>query len=128
MMIPRRINKRNKGALPLVQRLGRALTSQSEVLDSATYSKGFRKGKTYAEVEAIYLESKGICAICGAPKAIAKNHALDHDHKTGELRGVLCSLCNTGLGMFQDNIRYLRNAIQYLRHYQDKATTKEQTG
>ena len=55
----------------------------------------------------------GRCAICkvGAPSDI------DHDHKTNQLRGVLCLKCNVGLGMFEDNMDYLVSAIEYLEYY-----------
>lgn len=42
--------------------------------------------------------------------------AVDHCHKTGKVRGLLCSSCNQGLGMFKDNIEYLREAIEYLKN------------
>lgn len=55
------------------------------------------------------------CPICkgnlnsGHPKL-----AIDHDHKTGKVRGVLHTMCNTALGEFYDNISYLESAIAYL--------------
>lgn len=39
---------------------------------------------------------------------------VDHCHKSGDVRGVLCKLCNTGLGQFKDNVALLKSAIQYL--------------
>ena len=39
---------------------------------------------------------------------------MDHCHKTKKIRGLLCHTCNSGLGMFKDNIEYLKNAIKYL--------------
>jgi len=40
--------------------------------------------------------------------------SVDHCHKTGNVRGLLCSSCNNGLGFFKDNIELLNNAINYL--------------
>jgi hypothetical protein len=40
---------------------------------------------------------------------------VDHDHETNKIRGLLCSRCNTGLGLFFDNISNLENAILYLK-------------
>jgi ssDNA-binding Zn-finger/Zn-ribbon topoisomerase 1 len=51
-----------------------------------------------------------VCAICGSDR----NLVIDHDHKTGIIRGVLCHPCNTGLGKLGDSIEGLRRAIAYL--------------
>jgi hypothetical protein len=57
----------------------------------------------------------GNCEVCG--KYAEKNGkalSVDHCHSNGHVRGVLCDKCNTGLGMFEDNINYMKNAIKYL--------------
>lgn len=51
------------------------------------------------------------CAIC---RKKAKLH-VDHNHRTGEPRGLLCFRCNTALGSFDDNVEILRSAIEYLK-------------
>lgn len=53
------------------------------------------------------------CAICGA-KPKARRLAVDHDHKSGKIRGLLCMFCNTGLGKFRDSPELLERAIVYL--------------
>ena len=53
------------------------------------------------------------CAICGA-KPKGRRLAVDHDHKTGKVRGLLCMFCNTGLGKFRDDPKLLKKAIGYL--------------
>ena len=63
------------------------------------------------------LVSKG-CQLCGAPTA-AKFH-LDHCHTTGKFRGLLCSKCNNGLGMFGDSLDGLYKAIEYLKEAEQK--------
>ncbi len=54
----------------------------------------------------------GVCYIC-EEKPEGYLH-VDHNHKTGEVRGLLCKSCNHGLGNFRDNIAFLKNAIKYL--------------
>lgn len=60
----------------------------------------------------------GRCAICGGmdPGGGFKNFSVDHDHITGQLRGLLCVSCNRGLGLFHDDPVRLESAIQYLRN------------
>ena len=50
------------------------------------------------------------CQICGS----FENLHMDHNHKTGEFRGILCKDCNTGLGFFRDKINLLLEAAAYL--------------
>jgi hypothetical protein len=58
---------------------------------------------------------QGCCAICGAHQTkLSKALAVDHDHETGEIRGLLCSGCNFILGHAKDDIGVLANAIKYL--------------
>lgn len=75
-------------------------------------------GITYGDVEAQLEAQGGVCAICGSsePNARWDSFAVDHDHETGELRGLLCGKCNTGIGQFNDDISRLRSAIAYLQH------------
>jgi hypothetical protein len=69
----------------------------------------------------------GVCAICGKPETsvhqsgAVRRLAIDHNHETGQVRGLLCMDCNTFLGRTGDNIATLKKAIQYLKKY-DKAT------
>lgn len=62
------------------------------------------------------------CAICGVDEIEQnRNLCVDHNHKTGKVRDLLCSPCNTGLGMFKENIDTLIQAISYLnKHREDK--------
>lgn len=63
-----------------------------------------------------------VCAICKKPEtAKHKNKirelAVDHDHKTGKIRQLLCHQCNSGLGNFKDDINLLYTAIKYLEKH-----------
>lgn len=74
------------------------------------------------EFYAYWIVQKGLCAICETPLQPTKpgqgqslsSFTVDHSHRTGKVRGLLCSRCNKGLGFFQDNIKFLENAKEYL--------------
>jgi len=60
---------------------------------------------------------EGNCAVCFKPLADMNRRAnVDHDHETGEVRGILCTKCNTGIGHLGDNIEGLERALYYLKH------------
>lgn len=75
---------------------------------------------TEAEYENLKTAYNHRCAICKSEGfLIGKNNhteklAVDHDHSTGEVRGILCHNCNRGLGLFKDNVNFLQQAIKYL--------------
>ena len=63
------------------------------------------------------------CKICNNPEARVVNGktsrlAVDHCHKTGKVRGLLCWACNTSIGRFKDSIEILESAISYIRESQ----------
>lgn len=67
------------------------------------------------EYERLLHKQGGSCAICDTT-LFGKKLAVDHDHETGAIRGLLCGNCNRGLGMFKDNPLYLKQAIKYLKY------------
>ncbi|MEY9835338.1 endonuclease VII domain-containing protein [Streptacidiphilus sp. EB103A] len=69
-----------------------------------------RYGLTSAEVTAMIKAQMGVCAICLTP---GPEH-VDHDHKTGRVRAILCFNCNGGLGQFKDRPDLLRRGADYL--------------
>lgn len=59
----------------------------------------------------------GKCAICGSTTSQSNKRPafhVDHCHKTGKIRGLLCVLCNQGLGNFRDNAENLQKAAKYI--------------
>lgn len=71
-------------------------------------------GITVEEFDAMKEEQGGVCKICGGEANGRGELHIDHCHDTGKVRGLLCSDCNTGLGLFRDNVELMRNAIEYL--------------
>ena len=73
-------------------------------------------GWTPENYEEAYIKQDGRCAICGCKLNSSRytRFAGDHDHKTGKLRGLLCTNCNTALGLFKDSIERLESAKKYL--------------
>src|SRR6266576_6499289 len=75
-----------------------------------------------AEYAKLHKQQGGRCAICHRLPHECGNKALsvDHSHTTEKVRGLLCSSCNTGLGMFADDVTRLKDAIVYLEEYKVK--------
>ena len=66
------------------------------------------------------------CKICGIHlESSGYTTHMDHDHKTGKLRDILCTNCNRGLGHFHDNTEILMEAIKYLQSHTDNGNQKE---
>ena len=78
------------------------------------YSKRLKHlGVNYELYMQMFAEQQGTCKICKKPQH-GKKLAVDHCHRTGKIRGLLCEKCNQGLGMFKDNEQLLIEAIRYL--------------
>jgi hypothetical protein len=68
--------------------------------------------------QAMYDAQEGRCQICGKHQAeMKKAMCVDHDHKTGQVRGLLCTPCNTVIGMAHDDPKVLQKAILYLKRH-----------
>lgn len=67
------------------------------------------------EYERLLAEQHGRCAICDRePVEGERAFAVDHDHDTGRVRGILCGPCNRGIGYLQEEPKLLRAAAAYL--------------
>lgn len=71
-------------------------------------------GLTLEEYDNMLKRQNDGCAICGKRCSTGNRLAVDHDHVTGRVRGLLCSKHNKALGSFSDNADLLRAAIRYL--------------
>ena len=77
-------------------------------------------GITQSTVEKMLESQGGRCAICPKTEPGGKQGKwhVDHDHKTGKVRGLLCAGCNLALGVFKDDKEMLKNAIKYLETWE----------
>jgi hypothetical protein len=71
-----------------------------------------RYGLTPQQYAAFYDTQGGLCAVCKVEPVTV----IDHDHVTKEVRGLLCGMCNRGLGMLGDSIEGVRAALNYLEN------------
>ena len=67
---------------------------------------------TLLQFEQMKNKQKNKCKIC--KQIFIRTPHVDHCHKTNKIRGLLCSSCNSGLGLFKDNSQILKQAIKYL--------------
>lgn len=87
-------------------------------------------GITRDEYMVMHAAQNGLCAICGKPetakrrgnKKLAKELSVDHNHRTGKVRSLLCGRCNNGIGNFCENVDFLKSAISYLERHAEKDT------
>lgn len=82
----------------------------------AVYMRYKRKrnyGLSQDQFDLLILHQAGVCAICQKPPTKKCLH-VDHDHQTGKVRGLLCNLCNVGLGAFKDSQNNMLSALVYL--------------
>ncbi len=84
-------------------------------------------GITLAEYNRLLDAQNGVCAICGNPpvialgirsrrqgRAVRPRLVVDHNHETNEIRGLLCTPCNRGIGLLNDDPKRVRAALDYL--------------
>lgn len=82
---------------------------------STWYNRKRKLGITKEEYLNLLEKQNGVCAICN--QTCTKSLAVDHDHTTSKIRGLLCNSCNRGLGYLKDSIAILKAATTYLEYY-----------
>lgn len=107
-----------------ISRARYALHPEPHLANSRVQRLRQRYGITVAEYEAMYEAQGGVCAICGQSETgihyrtqEAMRLAVDHDHETGQIRGLLCRHCNMGIGQFGYDPERLRQAAAYMEVY-----------
>jgi hypothetical protein len=67
------------------------------------------------DVDELIRQQGGLCAVCREREA----KQVDHDHRTGEIRGIVCLHCNAAMGAFHDDPDLIRRAIEYVKRHSD---------
>lgn len=73
-------------------------------------------GMTVAQYEQMVESQGGVCAVCQKPET-RRALAVDHNHETGATRSLLCSNCNTAIGLLQDSAELADSVASYLRFH-----------
>lgn len=90
------------------------------------YFASNRAGFTIEDYQQMLDRQQGLCASCHKPEtAFDKRHqalrrlTVDHCHKTGKIRGLLCTRCNRALGFLEDDAELVRGLLRYIEQYTD---------
>jgi Recombination endonuclease VII len=90
----------------------------------SSYARKQRYDLSQDDYQRMLDEQKGVCAICGRPETrricgTVISLAVDHDHTTGAVRGLLCHNCNVGVGLFGDSANSIAKALVYMTAIRD---------
>lgn len=123
-----RDNKRKDRKQPYCRECNRALGKVWHNKNTGKTATKSRKsnlkrnyGLTLEAYDALKATQKGRCAICGVdkPGGGKKNMPVDHDHKTGKVRALLCSRCNVRLGHIEQDTPPLEKYLKYIRKHKE---------
>jgi hypothetical protein len=84
---------------------------------------------SFEQYKVMHDSQHGNCAICGLPEKQYRQGklralAVDHNHTTGKIRGLLCSDCNTGIGKLKEDLNVLQRAIDYLKKHSSDSSAE----
>ena len=79
-------------------------------------------GITPEQYNALLTAQDGVCAICKQPefsirRGSYKSLDVDHNHDTGQVRGLLCSACNASLGLLKEDLKRVKSLLTYIKHW-----------
>jgi hypothetical protein len=98
-----------------------AQTKAQRAASKRAYRLKTQYGITVAQYEALLEAQDGRCAICRQKPSLKRRLAVDHDHATGRVRGLLCYYCNrTRLGRGREDAEVHRRCADYLEHGADR--------
>lgn len=87
-------------------------------LKNPDYETKRKYGISFKDFDDISQKQDGKCLICQKSSHLSGRYGklqIDHCHKTGGIRGLLCSSCNRGLGFFKDDVTIVKRAVKYLK-------------
>jgi len=105
--------KKNRDEVLMKQRERYANNSNS-ASNAYAYRIARKFGITYQDYMDMLEKQNNKCAICETDMSI-KKLVIDHDHKTGKIRGLLCNPCNTAIGSLGDSLKNINNAAKFLK-------------
>lgn len=98
-----------------------AMNDDEKKIKGTIYQKKSKYGLSETEYKELFIKQNNKCAICGCEFNSKNKGFVDHSHDTNKVRGLLCTRCNTILGMAKDNTLILENAIKYLNNNNSKS-------
>jgi len=116
--LPEDIRKQRQNSLEYKKEYAKRNSVKIKKLARAQHLK--RKFKmTVEEYDAILEKQNGVCLLCKNVCDTGNSLAVDHDHDSGKIRGLLCKNCNTALGLFKDNVDVMTRAIEYIEMHSE---------
>ena len=94
--------------------------TRNECRDCMIEAHRYKKlGVCNTEYHKMLAQQHGKCCICASTLNSSRytKFAVDHDHRTGKVRGLLCTACNTAIGLMKDSPLRMEQAAQYLRRH-----------
>jgi hypothetical protein len=111
-------NKKKKAAYYVAHREERAAYDKARYIthprEYRDYALVRKYGLSKAAFEALLIGQHSVCAICGKANWNIKGPCVDHNHITGQIRGLLCTNCNTALGLLHDDPKIVHAMGNYL--------------
>jgi hypothetical protein len=115
-----RDNARPSGYRSSCKKCNKTYNTKNNARQTAEYRRAaglkHKYSMTVEEYDELLHHQHGVCAICFHINTNGDRLAVDHNHTTLEVRGLLCRTCNAGIGYFKDSVVYLRSAINYIEH------------
>lgn len=106
--------EREKG--PIADRNRRWRQANKERVQARSRAKQLSAfGLTADQYDAMHAAQGGLCAVCSKPQPGKRRLAVDHCHRTGVVRGLLCTGCNSAIGRLGDSVTGLLRAVRYLK-------------